>query len=192
MAGREKCYLMGSVCSLYIIHSACWALALGFALSSALPVLPMSTHPPSFRPGTGSNSKLSHSSSQPSALHVPPRNVQLEEDDAPSHGFHHRDHSPPGIDRSLTTDLGTLINLAGQLQQSLPPNYRWLGQGDLRVVGIRPIDAGGFADVWVGEMGNRKVAVKSYRCYASADHTATYNVSYPHRSCVSHSLAIDR
>jgi hypothetical protein len=52
-----------------------------------------------------------------------------------------------------------------------------LEQEDVKVIGARPIDAGGFADVWAGEMGDRKVAVKSYRCYASANYMPTYKVS---------------
>ena len=49
----------------------------------------------------------------------------------------------------------------------------------MKVDGTRPIDAGGFADLWVGEMGDRKVAVKSYRCYTSADSmTAHIEVSH--------------
>lgn len=87
--------------------------------------------------------------------------------------------SLPQIDHSIATDLDALVNMAGRLQQSLTQGYRWLAQEDLKIVGSYPIDAGGFADVWVGEMGDRKVAVKSYRCYASADYMPTYNVSHP-------------
>lgn len=83
------------------------------------------------------------------------------------------------IDLSLTIDLGALVNVAGRLRSSLPPSYRWLGQENLKIVGSRPIDAGGFADVWVGEMGGRKVAVKSYRCYASMNHLPIYQASHP-------------
>jgi len=84
-----------------------------------------------------------------------------------------------GADHPITADLGIFVNLAGRLRQSLPSSYLWLGEGDLKVVGTRPIDAGGFADIWVGEVRGRKVAVKSYRCYLSANCTLIYEVSYP-------------
>ena len=76
-------------------------------------------------------------------------------------------------------DLDTLLDLAGQFRPSLPSHYRWLRQEDLRVVAKRPIIAGGFADVIVGEMDDQKVAIKSYRCYESADHMPAYTVSHP-------------
>ena len=76
-------------------------------------------------------------------------------------------------------DLDTLFDLAGQLRPSLLPRYRWLGQEDLRVVGPHPIDGGGFADILVGEMGDQKVAIKSYRCYESVDHMPAYTVGRP-------------
>lgn len=59
--------------------------------------------------------------------------------------------------------------LAQSLRSSLPPSCNWLTLEDIKVVGVRPIDAGGSADVWMGEMGDRTVALKSYRCYLSSD-----------------------
>ena len=47
----------------------------------------------------------------------------------------------------------------------------------LEVVGEHPVDAGAVADVWIGMMGNRKVAIKSYRCYSSSEYLVTYMVS---------------
>ena len=82
-------------------------------------------------------------------------------------------------DHSVTADVGIFVNMADRLQLSLPPSCQWLEQGVLKIVGTHPIDAGGFADVWVGEMGDRMVAVKSYRYYASANCAPTYKVSYP-------------
>jgi len=105
--------------------------------------------------------------------------VQLEGDGIPSNSIHHHDRPPLRVNRSLVTDHETLVDLAGRLRSSLPPGYQWFGQDSLKVVGTRPIDAGGFADVWVGGVGDRTVAVKSYRCYTSADYIQTYNVSYP-------------
>ena len=81
-------------------------------------------------------------------------------------------------------DPDTLISLADRLRPILPSNYRWLGQGDLNVVGTCPLDAGGFANVWIGELSDQKVAVKSYRCYSSADYILIYTASHPYPSCV--------
>ena len=76
-------------------------------------------------------------------------------------------------------DIDTLISMAGRLRPSLPANCLWLEEEDLKVVGVHPVDAGGFANVWVGEMGDRKVAIKSYRCYTSADYAQIYGASNP-------------
>jgi len=139
----------------------------------------MPTHLAPFQPGTGSYSGISDLSSPPSALRAPPIDAQLEGDDVLWHTIHCHDQSPLVVVHPLTTDLGTLVDLARRFQPFLPSGYRWLGQEDLKVVGTRPIDAGGFADVWIGEVGDRKVAVKSYRCYTSADYIPTYNVGRP-------------
>jgi hypothetical protein len=69
------------------------------------------------------------------------------------HSYGRSESSP--IDYSPTVDIDTLINMAGRLRPSLPANCLWLGEGDLEVVGVPPIDAGGFADAWAGEMGDR-------------------------------------
>lgn len=130
----------------------------------------MSAHPPLTQQGDGSLSP-------PPTLHAPPSDVRLEG----AHNVHSYD--PPvssslEIDHSIATDLGTHVNLASQLWLSLPANCRRLRQQDLKVVGTRPIDAGSFADIWVGMMGDRKVAVKSYRYYSSTDCTTYTEVSH--------------
>lgn len=140
--------------------------------------IPMSTHPPS-PPANDLHDESHQLASPPSTIHTPPIGVQPEEGGILCHSTHYHELSPLQIDRSPATDLGTLVDLAGRLQPFLPSGYRWLGRDDLKVVGIRPFDAGGFADVWVGEVGNRTVALKSYRCFTSADYLPTYNVSYP-------------
>lgn len=90
---------------------------------------------------------------------------------------HSPESSQPEIDNSLATDLGTLVNMADQLRRSLPADCLWLGRKDLKVIGTHPVDAGGFADVWAGEMTNRKIVIKSYRCHASTDDAQTYSAS---------------
>ena len=110
----------------------------------------------------------------------PPRGVPLEEDDTLSpdiHSHNQSESSPLGIDYSSAMGTDTLVSMAVQLRPSLPANCAWMGQGDLKVVGTHPIDAGGFADVWVGEMVDRKIAIKSYRCNASADYAQIYGAS---------------
>ena len=96
-----------------------------------------------------------------------------------SRNIHPPEFAPPGVDHSFMADLGALVKMAGRLRPSLPVDYLWLGRKDLKVVGTRPIGAGGFADVWVGELDNRKVAIKSYRCSASADYSRICGVSNP-------------
>ena len=71
-----------------------------------------------------------------------------------------------------------LIDLVSRLPPLLPDSCEWLEQGALSVVGEHPVDAGSVADVWVGMMGHRKVAIKSYRYYSSSDYLPTYVVSY--------------
>jgi len=70
-----------------------------------------------------------------------------------------------------------LIDLVSHLPSLLPDNCKCLEPGDLEVVGEQPIGAGGVADVWVGMMGNCKVAIKSYRYCLSLDYLLTYVVS---------------
>ena len=89
--------------------------------------------------------------------------------------------SQPEVDRTLPIDTGALhehlIDLVSHLPPLLPESCEWLEQGALEIVGGRPVDAGGVADVWAGMMGNRKVAIKSYRCHSSSDYLPNYVVS---------------
>jgi len=76
--------------------------------------------------------------------------------------------TPLETDHFLTTDRNEPVNLAGQLRLFLPANCSRFGQDNLEVAGTHPVDADGSADVWVGKMGDRRIAIKSYRCWASA------------------------
>ena len=117
-------------------------------------------------------------SSPPLALPTPPRSVPLEWNDVLSYDIHsHYQSESSPTDCSPTTDIGIFLDMAGRLRPSLPADCLWLGQEDAKVIGTHPIDAGGFADVWAGEMGDRKIAIKSYRCHASADYAQIYWVS---------------
>ena len=152
----------------------------------------MQTHPHSSQSDTVSHSVFGCLLPPPAKFRAPLGDAQPEGDGVLLHHVHYDVQSPLEIDRSPTTDLSMLVDLARGLESLLPPGYRWLGEEDLRVAGLFPIDAGGFADVWAGKMDGRKVAVKSYRCYASADHMPTYNVSYPLPPYALCSLATDR
>ena len=110
--------------------------------------------------------------------------------DVPSHDK--PESPPPDIDCPPTMGRNVLIDLAGRLRLSLPPSSRWFGPGDLRVIVTRLVDAGGFADLWVGEMVGRKVAIKSYRCYLSGSCMPIYKVGLPQPLCALCSLTINR
>ncbi|KAF9646916.1 kinase-like protein [Thelephora ganbajun] len=69
------------------------------------------------------------------------------------------------------------LDLVLHLQESLSTNCEWLEQEALEIVGGHPVDAGGFANVWVGIMGDRKVAIKSYR---------SHGIEYIHKLNVVH------
>jgi len=88
---------------------------------------------------------------------------------------------PLGVERSLPIDPDALrehlVDLVSHLPPLLPDSCKWLEQGDLEFFGEQPIDAGGIADVWVGMMGDRKIAIKSYRYYSSSDYLPIYVVS---------------
>ena len=72
---------------------------------------------------------------------------------------------------------GALSNLLLYLQESLPTGYERLERGAVEIVGQFPVSAGGTADVWEGRIGDRRVAIKAYRCYLSSDCSLTYAVS---------------
>jgi len=106
----------------------------------------------------------------------PSRSTQREWCSVPSCAVDTPDQSqslPPEIDLSPFTDPGTppehLVDAVRRLEPSLPIGCELLGHGDLKIVGSHPIDAGRFADVWVGEMNDgTTVAIKSLRYYSSS------------------------
>ena len=113
----------------------------------------------------------------PSAHRPPSEGAPLEEGDTLSHDIRSPQSSPLETGYSLTTDTGTLANMTGRLRSSLPTNCLLLSPEDLKVAGTLPIDAGGFADILFGELGDQKIAIKSYRHCASTDYTQIYRVS---------------
>lgn len=89
---------------------------------------------------------------------------------------------PPEVDLSFVNNPSTspehLVDAVQLLKPHLPIGCQLFGQGDMKIVGPFPIDAGGFADIWVGEMSDETVvAVKSYRYYSLSSHLPIYSVS---------------
>ena len=71
-----------------------------------------------------------------------------------------------------------LVDAVHHLKPLLPVNCEFLGLGDLKIVGSRPVDAGGFADVWIGERNDSTmVAIKSHRYYSSSSCLPVFSVS---------------
>jgi len=114
----------------------------------------------------------------------PSRGARHDRCDMPSHTIDALDHSlslPPDIDLSPVNNTGTppehLVDTVRNLGPLLPIGCELLGQGDLKIIGSSPVDAGGFADIWVGERDDgTKVAIKSYRYYSSSSCLPTYLV----------------
>ena len=114
----------------------------------------------------------------------------LREADMPSSTTSRPDQSKRPLDPGPLREH--LIDLVTHLPPLLPDSCEWLEQGAFEVVGERPIDAGSVADVWIGMIGNRKVAIKSYRYYSSSDYLPTYVVSAFDLWYVSCQLKINR
>ena len=88
----------------------------------------------------------------------------------------------------LETDLSAMTNPSAlpehlveavlRLRSFLPIGCELLGQDDLKTVGTHPIDAGGFADVWIGERNDgTTIAIKSHRYHSSSSCLPVYLVS---------------
>lgn len=88
---------------------------------------------------------------------------------------------PPELDFSLFANPGIsperLVDAVRDLEQFLPKGCEHLGPEDLKIIGSFPVDAGGFADVWLGERNGIAVAIKHYRHNASSDLPSIYLVS---------------
>ena len=115
----------------------------------------------------------------------PPRHTQHEWCDTPSRTVDALDHSlslPLEIDLSPLDSPDTppehLVDAVRNLGPFLPTGCELFEQEDLKIVGIHPIDAGGFADLWVGvRKDGTKVAIKSHRCFSSLSCLPAYLVN---------------
>ena len=59
--------------------------------------------------------------------------------------------------------------IAHVLRPFMPSTCRFLNPEDVKPIGIHPVAAGGFADIWEASYDGRKVTLKSYRCYMTFD-----------------------
>ncbi|KAF9642190.1 kinase-like protein [Thelephora ganbajun] len=100
------------------------------------------------------------------------------------------DPSMSELDQRLQTHPGALCELLGELlrhlRSSLPGDFGWLVEEAIEVVSDHPFDAGGTADILVGTMGDRKVAIKRYRLHSSSDYLPTYVRFYHEAFACSH------
>lgn len=70
-----------------------------------------------------------------------------------------------------------LVDAVRDLKPFLPIGCEFLGPGDVTIVGTRPINADGFADVWAGKRNNGTVvAIKSHRYHSSSSCLPIYSV----------------
>jgi len=103
----------------------------------------------------------------------------LEGASPPSHPIDVPAPADLSIPELLPTDpaasCALLYELASHLRSWLP-YCRWLEEGTIEFVGNHPVDAGEFANIYLGMRGNRKVIIKCYRFYPSSDYFPTYMV----------------
>ena len=92
---------------------------------------------------------------------------------------------------SLTPDLDPNVILLSQgyfqmaqdLQLFLSLSCRCFRPEEVTLIGERPIDAGGFADIYEATHGGCRVVLKSYRCYALFDIAQVAAVRYNRSLC---------
>lgn len=105
-----------------------------------------------------------------------PRDRQANRADDQTHLRDAHQLSPTLHERRLAADAEDsnrlcqeFLDLAKGLQPSFPQGCGWLDPADLQDIEEPPVDGGRFADVWRGHLQDRKVAIKSYRCYVCFD-----------------------
>lgn len=107
----------------------------------------------------------------------------LTQESSPAVEEHHLLHSPnplPAQSQLQLTGLPTpgsdAISLSKHysqialiLRSFISPTCRSLDPEDVKPIGCHPIAAGWFANIWEAVHGDRKVVLKSYRCYVAFD-----------------------
>ena len=73
--------------------------------------------------------------------------------------------------------------MAQDLQLFLSLSCRCFRPEEVTLIGERPIDAGGFADIYEATHGGCRVVLKSYRCYALFDVAQVAAVRYNRSLC---------
>lgn len=95
-------------------------------------------------------------------------------------------HNPPSppiseFDQWFPADPDALreliVEFVLQLRPLLPDDCDWLEDGAIQFDNGHPVDAGGFADILVGMIESKKVAVKYFRIYSSSDYFLTFMVN---------------
>ncbi|KAF9651178.1 kinase-like protein [Thelephora ganbajun] len=100
-------------------------------------------------------------------------------EERPSPGLSHHLSSPSQLEVGAlpTPDLDGVTlpqHYARIAQDSLRSStfaYRLVGPEDVKLIGGKPMTAGGSADIWEATYDGRKVVLKSYRCYITFDVT---------------------
>lgn len=87
----------------------------------------------------------------------------------------------PGLDViSLSQHHAQIARVLQPLTSSACP---WLSTEDLKLIGVHPIAAGGFADILEATYDGRKVVLKSYRCHMMTEVAHVVRVSYVYNPC---------
>lgn len=82
-----------------------------------------------------------------------------------------------------TSSLPLAMDYVGHFTQNvqafrplMPSSCCFIDSEDVKLIGSCPVAAGGFADIWEATHDNRKVSLKSYRCYTSSDSAHIFEV----------------
>ena len=70
--------------------------------------------------------------------------------------------------------------IAQVLRSFTPSTCRWLSLEDIRLIGSRPIAAGGFTDIFEAVYDGGRVILKSYRRYVTSDIAGVAKVLHEH------------
>ena len=89
-------------------------------------------------------------------------------------------HIPGSSDVPLSQSYAQMVQ---DLRSFMPPTCRWLEPADAKLIGGHPMAAGSFANIWEMTYDDRKVVLKSYRCYMTFSVAQTVAVRCNHNMC---------